>query len=155
MTEQAAHRDTERDPDQRDGDHTDHTDGSNDQDTTLSTDDIARSGADGPGDLLMAGNGREAGRDSEHREPLLPADDIDDLDTRWTELQSRFVDEPRDAVQGADALVAELMQRLATMFADEREKLEAQWTRGDEVSTEDLRVALQRYRSFFQRLLAA
>jgi hypothetical protein len=125
------------------------------REAALSTDDIARSSADGPGDLLMVENGAGASRDDEHREPLLPADDIDDLGLRWTELQSRFVDEPQDAVQGADALVAELMQRLATMFAGEREKLEAQWSSGDEVSTEDLRVALQRYRSFFQRLLAA
>jgi hypothetical protein len=64
------------------------------------------------------------------------------------------VDEPRHAVEQADSLVAEMMQHLAQLFADERSKLEAQWTRGEDVSTEDLRVALQRYRSFFDRLLS-
>jgi hypothetical protein len=65
------------------------------------------------------------------------------------------VDEPRDAVAEADALVADLMQRLAAGFSHERERLEGQWDRGDDVSTEDLRVALTRYRSFFDRLLSA
>ena len=57
-------------------------------------------------------------------------------------------------MQQADALVAELMKRLAQMFADERAKLEAQSKRGEKLSTEDMRVALQRYRSFFNRLLS-
>ena len=75
--------------------------------------------------------------------------------SRWREIQGSFVDEPRRAVEDADALVADLMQRLADGFAQERSRLESQWDRGDEVSTEDLRVALQRYRSFFDRLLSA
>jgi hypothetical protein len=69
-------------------------------------------------------------------------------------LQTGFVDDPRQSVQQADALVGEVMQRLADMFAHERERLEGQWSRGDDVSTEDLRQALRRYRSFFDRLLA-
>jgi hypothetical protein len=73
---------------------------------------------------------------------------------RWEEVQTRFVDEPRGAVEDADGLVANLMQQLAQGFAQERERLEAQWGRGADISTEDLRVALQRYRSFFQRLLS-
>ena len=73
--------------------------------------------------------------------------------TRWTDVQGAFVDSPRSAVERADALVAETMQRLAEMFSEERAKLEAQWDRGDNVTTEDLRVALQRYRAFFDRLL--
>jgi hypothetical protein len=73
---------------------------------------------------------------------------------RWEEVQTRFVDEPRGAVEDADGLVANLMQQLAQGFAQERERLEAQWGRGEDISTEDLRVALQRYRSFFQRLLS-
>ena len=64
------------------------------------------------------------------------------------------MDEPRDSVQKADALVAELMKTLAETFAAERKKLEDQWSSGDDVSTEDLRVSLQRYRSFFHRLLS-
>ena len=73
----------------------------------------------------------------------------------WETIQTGFVDEPRQTVEQADELVAEVMKRLAEGFAGERERLEQQWGRGEDVSTEDLRVALQRYRSFFQRLLAA
>jgi hypothetical protein len=86
--------------------------------------------------------------------PLLPADLTAAFQGRWEEVQTRFVDEPRGAVEEADGLVANLMQKLAESFAQERERLEAQWGRGEDISTEDLRVALQRYRSFFQRLLA-
>jgi hypothetical protein len=87
--------------------------------------------------------------------PLLPDDQSEGFTTRWRDIQTGFVDEPRDSVAQADALVAELMQRLAAVFSEERQQLEAQWDRGDEVSTEDLRVALTRYRSFFERLLSA
>ena len=97
---------------------------------------------------------READGDRE-RSPLLPQEEAEDFQGRWATLQTSFVDEPRRAVQEGDALVAELMQRLANSFADERQGLEAQWDRGDDVSTEDLRIALQRYRSFFDRLLSA
>jgi hypothetical protein len=85
---------------------------------------------------------------------LLPADTDATFQERWKEIQTRFVDEPRGAVEDADGLVANLMQQLAEGFAAERERLEAQWGRGEDISTEDLRVALQRYRSFFQRLLS-
>jgi hypothetical protein len=74
---------------------------------------------------------------------------------QWKDIQTEFVDAPRKAVQDADALVAELMQRLAQTFASEREQLESQWAGGDDVSTEDLRQSLRLYRSFFERLLAA
>ena len=74
--------------------------------------------------------------------------------SRWALIQASFVDEPRSAVEQGDALVAELMQRLAEVFATERERLEQQWTTGSDVSTEDLRLALRRYRSFFDRLLS-
>jgi hypothetical protein len=84
--------------------------------------------------------------------PLLA--DAEGFQSRWEEIQVRFVDEPRGAVEDADALVATVMQRLAEGFAQERDRLEAQWGRGEDISTEDLRVALQRYRSFFQRLLS-
>lgn len=73
----------------------------------------------------------------------------------WESIQAQFVDDPRRAVEEADGLVAKVMQQLAEGFAREREGLEGQWSRGEDVSTEDLRVALQRYRSFFQRLLSA
>lgn len=86
--------------------------------------------------------------------PLLPEEMSTTFQRRWEEVQTRFVDEPRGAVEDADGLVANLMQQLAQGFAQERERLEAQWGRGEDISTEDLRVALQRYRSFFQRLLS-
>jgi hypothetical protein len=86
--------------------------------------------------------------------PLFPNDELDSLRNRWKEIQTNFVDEPRKAVEQADGLVASAMKRLAEVFADERSKLEKQWDRGDNVSTEDLRVAFQRYRSFFDRLLS-
>jgi hypothetical protein len=86
---------------------------------------------------------------------LLPQADETDLRARWEEIQTRFVDDPRQAVEDADALVAGVMKRMAEGFAQAREQLEGQWSRGEDVGTEDLRVALQRYRSFFQRLLSA
>jgi hypothetical protein len=86
--------------------------------------------------------------------PLFDDAETGELRDRWTDVQSAFVDEPRTAVEQADALVADVMKRLATGFADERKSLEGQWSRGDDVSTEDLRLAMQRYRSFFDRLLS-
>jgi hypothetical protein len=84
---------------------------------------------------------------------LLAADDAEAFRARWTDVQHGFVDAPRPAVEQADGLVAELMQHLAKTFADERGRLEGQWDQGGDVSTEDLRTAFQRYRSFFERLL--
>lgn len=86
--------------------------------------------------------------------PLFPHDELEGLRGRWTAIQGTFVDEPRKAVEQADALVASAMQRLAEVFSEERDRLEKQWDQGDDVSTEDLRLALQRYRSFFHRLLS-
>jgi hypothetical protein len=86
---------------------------------------------------------------------LLADEDVGGFRSRWSEIQVRFVDEPRGSVQKADGLVAEMMGRLTQMFSEERTRLEGQWERGDDVSTEDLRIALQRYRSFFERLLSA
>jgi hypothetical protein len=100
---------------------------------------------------------REGGERSEadDRQPLIGDDETQTVRARWEQVQVSFVDEPRRAVEEADTLVAELMQRLADSFSEERKRLEGQWDQGDEVSTEDLRVALQRYRSFFARLLSA
>ncbi len=86
--------------------------------------------------------------------PLLAGDVVNELRKRWTDIQAGFVDEPRRAVEQADGLVAEAIKRLAETFANERNQLEGQWDRGGDVSTEDLRQALQRYRSFFSRLLS-
>jgi len=73
--------------------------------------------------------------------------------SRWNEIQGKFVDEPRSAVQQADALVSEVIGQIIQMFANEHSSLEGQWKQGNDVSTEDLRKALQRYRSFFNRLV--
>ncbi len=75
--------------------------------------------------------------------------------SRWNEIQVRFVEDPKSSVQEAEGLVTETMQWLAEALSEERTKLESQWERGDDASTEDLRLALQRYRSFFNRLLSA
>ena len=85
--------------------------------------------------------------------PLFSESETGDFRSQWSRLQTSFVDEPRRTVEEADKLVAAVMQRLAEGFANERSGLEKQWESGDNVSTEDLRLALQRYRSFFDRLL--
>jgi hypothetical protein len=85
---------------------------------------------------------------------LLPKEQTERLTERWDEIQASFVDRPQNAVEEADALVSDLMQRLTGTFSSERQRLEAQWAKGDDVSTEDLRVALTRYRTFFDRLLS-
>ena len=85
--------------------------------------------------------------------PLFSESEMEDFRSQWNKVQTGFVDEPRRTVEEADKLVAAAMQRLAESFANERSGLEKQWDHGDNVSTEDLRVALQRYRSFFDRLL--
>ena len=87
------------------------------------------------------------------KEPLIPDDGSRTV--RWQEIQARFVDEPKKSVEEADGLVAEVIQQLASQFAEERSNLESQWQGGGEASTEDLRQAMQHYRDFFQRLLAA
>lgn len=85
--------------------------------------------------------------------PLFSESEMGEFRSRWSNIQAGFVDEPRRTVEDADKLVAAVMQRLAEGFANERSGLEKQWDQGDSVSTEDLRLALQRYRSFFDRLL--
>jgi hypothetical protein len=88
-------------------------------------------------------------------EALLSPEDTAKMQNKWRDIQSRFVDEPREAVASADGLVAELMQALAGRFAEQRSALEDQWQRGGDVSTEQLRRALREYRALFERLLTA
>ena len=95
-----------------------------------------------------------AGDSGQGHAALFPADDRDRFRTRWMEIQTNFVDEPRRSVEQADDLVSEVTDRIAALFAQNREDLERQWSAGDEVSTEDLRRALRSYRSFFERLLS-
>ena len=94
----------------------------------------------------------EAERTGDDQE-LFRDDELQSFRSRWDEVQGRFVDEPREAVQNADELVSDLVKRLTSGFAETRSGLEDQWNKGEDASTEDLRVALTRYRAFFQRLL--
>jgi hypothetical protein len=96
----------------------------------------------------------DPGARSEDEAPqLLTPEDEEGFRTRWQDVQNKFVDDPRDAVHTADALVADVMQKLAATFADHKQELEGQWNRGEQANTEDLRLALRHYRSFFNRLL--
>jgi hypothetical protein len=85
---------------------------------------------------------------------LLLVEDADNFRQRWEMIQAQFVDEPRRAIEEADALVQQLIRSLTETFADERRRLEQQWKAGRDVSTDELRQGLQRYRSFFRRLLS-
>ncbi len=135
------------------------------QDKPLSTEDMANptqkgsAGTMGPATRISPGAPEPARKEpsapaAARPTPLLKGDQIQSMRVRWTNIQAAFVDEPRSSVEQADTLVAELMQQLAQTFASEKNNLEGQWERGKEVSTEDLRVALQHYRSFFDRLLS-
>ena len=102
---------------------------------------------------ITSGQRPATGSQSLEAPPLFPDQELPELRSKWDTIQASFVDQPRKAVEEADSLVASTMKRLAEVFSEERSRLEGQWERGDDVSTEDLRVALQRYRSFFHRLL--
>jgi hypothetical protein len=128
----------------------DETDSQSAEGSTLSTADVAQAASQQNSAQDVQVENRPAGESA----PLFDEGETASFRDRWTELQAGFVDDPQQAVKGADALVAEAIQRLAQIFADERNKLESQWSSGGDVSTEDLRVALQRYRSFFDRLLS-
>jgi hypothetical protein len=118
----------------------------------LHTDDIAGTAKPDPKEFIEAKHGD--GDDTAKLEPLF-AEGVDgDFRNRWRDIQAGFVDEPRSAVEQADQLVAQLMQRLAQSFSEQRSNLEKQWDASEKVSTEELRVAFTRYRSFFERLLS-
>jgi hypothetical protein len=121
----------------------------------FSSEDVVRVPGDEDAEVSEAEITPSGDEEEEVAAPLLAEEDAGGFRSRWNEIQVRFVDEPRGSVQKADGLVAEMMERLTQMFSDERTRLESQWERGDDVSTEDLRIALQRYRSFFERLLSA
>ena len=124
----------------------------------LTTADTAKNGApkqfEGPR-LVKANESEALRRKAANLEliPLFSESEMGEFRSQWTKIQTHFVDEPRGTVKDADELVATVMQRLAEGFANERSGLEKQWDRGDNASTEDLRVALHRYRSLFDRLL--
>jgi hypothetical protein len=103
--------------------------------------------------IAPAGTATTVAKDAQAT-PLFSPDEAKAFRVRWDTIQGGFVDEPRHAVEQADSLVAGAMKRLAEIFAEERAKLEGQWDRQESVSTEDLRLALRRYRSFFGRVLS-
>jgi hypothetical protein len=92
--------------------------------------------------------------ESSTEELLFADDELAELRGRWGAVQAAFVDDPKDCVQKADVLVSDLVEQLTTGFSHARSRLEEQWARSEEASTEDLRVALMHYREFFERLLA-
>jgi len=95
----------------------------------------------------------EDGATQDRSTPYLEEQSANQAGERWRQVQAAFVDDPRKAVTQAHELVGELTQRIVDAFARERAELERQWSSGDNVSTEDLRVCLKRYRAFFSRLL--
>ncbi len=119
----------------------------------LSTADLARAAESRPTPANNTAQNAPAG-DGQGLAALLPKGQEDRFRSRWDQIQIGFVDEPRKSVEQADQLVAEVMKQLAETFAQERSTLEKQWGQGQNVSTEDLRQALRRYRSFFDRLLS-
>ena len=135
-------------------------DADNTQDRGLTTEQIAAASRAPAQEAIPApagrpGDGGSIAADSGSHASLLDDGELQNMTMRWRDIQAEFVDEPATAVREADALVAELMQRLATMFATERAELENRWAGGNQVSTEELRQGLRLYRSFFERLLAA
>jgi hypothetical protein len=122
--------------------------------SALASDDIPAKQPEGP-KLVKGQEPKTPDREAAVSEPmpLFSEMEMGDFRSQWSKVQTGFVDEPRRTVEDADKLVAAVMQRLAEGFASERSGLEKQWDSGDNVSTEDLRLALQRYRSFFDRLL--
>ncbi|HEY3165747.1 MAG TPA: hypothetical protein VGK57_00860 [Candidatus Binatia bacterium] len=119
----------------------------------LHTDDIAGTAKPDSKELGKVKHSDGNGSDAK-LEALFAADVERDFRARWRDIQSGFVDEPRSAVEKADQLVAQLMQQLAQSFSEQRKNLEKQWDASEKISTEELRVALTRYRSFFERLLS-
>jgi hypothetical protein len=120
---------------------------------------VAESDATTTADIAKTTNANERARTDGPASLFTPVslfteDEARDFRKRWEQVQTEFVDEPRGSVEKADQLVASTIKRLAEVFANERSRLEHEWAKGDNVSTEDLRQALRKYRSFFDRLLA-
>ena len=109
---------------------------------------------DHPSDIARGVTTSTTSTDDTRQMDLFPNEELVGYRTRWESIQTGFVDQPRAAVEQADALVSQVVTRLTEVFTRERSTLEGQWTKGDNVSTEDLRIALTRYRSFFHRLLS-
>jgi hypothetical protein len=95
-----------------------------------------------------------AAQEAPAEQPMALMPDDSDLRDRWSRIQTAFVDDPQRAIEEADSLVAETMRKLTEVFSEERSKLEEHWRTGGQVPTEDLRLAQQRYRQFFERVLS-
>ncbi|MGW4244189.1 hypothetical protein [Nocardia sp. NPDC004722] len=111
-----------------------------------------RRSPDQPGPVV-AGRTAHSAVDSDENTPLLDPHDLDRFRTQWQELQGAFVDNPQDAVTKADSLVTETLEQLTSTFAQHKQRLDEQWSRGEDGDTEDLRRALRGYRDYFDRLL--
>ena len=92
--------------------------------------------------------------DVDDQAPILSAVTADELRRRWQELQVQFVDDPKATVERADALVSETIDRVTSVFEEQRRDLESRWRQGEEVTTEALREAVRTYRAFFESMLA-
>jgi hypothetical protein len=108
----------------------------------------------GIGSSIAGTDSLTAGSESSTAESLFAEDELSRLRSRWDDVQAGFVDDPRECVQKADGLVSDVVDQLTAGFSEARSQLESQWARGEEASTEDLRLALKRYREFFERMLA-
>ncbi len=118
-------------------------------DSAIGAEGVAASAAPAQGSATNS-----AARDGGAESDSLFEGDLAGLRSRWNDVQAAFVDDPRDCVQQADGLVSDVVHQLTANFSQARTRLEEQWDRGEEASTEDLRIALQGYRQFFERLLS-
>jgi hypothetical protein len=104
-------------------------------------------------DQKVSGNQAPVNTANEQLESLFEDEEARKFRSRWQVIQGKFVDDPRDSVKQADDLVADIIKNVTMSFADRRIALEKQWNSGEDISTEDMRQALKRYRAFFERLL--
>jgi len=111
-----------------------------------------RNGGQPEAEIISLQERRSSVPHAEHS--LMPKRQTEDMRERWKTIQASFVDEPRKAVQEADQLVSSAIEQIEEVFRDQRSQMEQLWSGGKDVSTEDLRLSLQRYRTFFDRLLS-
>jgi hypothetical protein len=122
-------------------------------DHTLSTADLASASAQPTDSRTDSDTTTPAGSGGDvEAPPLIDEEKVTGFRDRWQNVQTGFVDDPKQAVHEADELVAAVISALATTFAEHKSELEGQWQQG-EPATEELRIALRRYRSFFDQLL--
>jgi hypothetical protein len=123
--------------------------------TQLSTAELVAASDHGKGHDRLEDASARAADDGESLVHLFQPEEVEWFRVEWQQVQTGFVDDPKDAVQGADRLVAEVLRSLASTFSDRKHELEGQWQGDSDALTEDLRLALRRYRSFFNQLLDA